>query len=151
MSLASQNKREVKQLRVIMGNSAASEEDDPCNENYKNFPKDKTPSYTRNSSAVNAMKSNFHSQQPGVVQLEIGLGKLEELFNKGELCAADVRCTNCTSKMCIWNLCLSVCARRMQNSTINSDLYECCKQHLEKTHKGSPVDIYLKHENLEHI
>jgi hypothetical protein len=93
----------------------------------------------RNSSAVSDMKlSNYHEQQD-VVQLEIGLDKLEALFNKGELCAADVRCLNGTSKRCIRNLCLTMCARRMQCNIVDADIYECCKQYTVKLHADSSL------------
>ncbi len=52
-----------------------------------------------------------------VVQLEVGIEKLESLFAKGELCAADIRCLNCDSKKSIWNLCLKSCARRSATDT----------------------------------
>lgn len=44
-----------------------------------------------------------------VVQLEIGIDKLELLFSKGELCATEVRCLNGKSKKTLWQLCLSSC------------------------------------------
>ena len=55
---------------------------------------------------------NGENQQ--TVQIEIGVAMLEALFNKGELCAFDIRCLNCESKQCIWNLCLTSCAKRMR-------------------------------------
>ncbi len=50
-------------------------------------------------------------REKNMVQLEINLDKLEALFQKGELCAADVRCLNCVSKACIRNMCLNLSAR----------------------------------------
>ncbi len=44
-----------------------------------------------------------------VVQLEIGIDKLESLFSRGELCATDIRCLNGESKKYLWKLCLSSC------------------------------------------
>jgi hypothetical protein len=101
--------------------------------------------------AVRVMKSSDHDRQPAVVQLEIGLDRLESLFNQGELCAADVRCLNCASRVCIWNLCLTVCARRMQCNIADMDLYNCRKQQAEKLHTDSSIQICLEHEHLEHI
>jgi hypothetical protein len=100
---------------------------------------------------VRALESIEDYPQQDVVQLEIGLDKLEALFNTGALCAADLRCLNCASKECIWNLCLSVCARRMQCKIASSKLHECCKQHADILHKDSLVTIGLKREYLVHI
>ncbi|ROS01905.1 hypothetical protein EDC56_2354 [Sinobacterium caligoides] len=49
------------------------------------------------------------------VQLEIGSDKLQQLFESGLLCAADVRCLNSASKQQIWRLCLASCASAMGN------------------------------------
>ena len=51
-------------------------------------------------------------ENPGAVQLEISIEKLESLFDRGELCAAEVRCLNCESKKLIWDLCLRSCVKR---------------------------------------
>ena len=44
------------------------------------------------------------------VQIEIALDKLESLFSKGLLCAAEFRCLNESSKKSIWKLCLNSCS-----------------------------------------
>jgi hypothetical protein len=104
-----------------------------------------------NRDVVRAMKSIDHDQHLDVIQLEIGLDKLETLIEKGELCAADVRCLNSASKECIWNLCLCVCARRLQCNIASSTLHECCKQHADNLNKDSLLAIGLKREYLVHL
>ena len=52
------------------------------------------------------------------VQIQISLSKLESLFKKGELCAAEIRCLNCESKICIKDLCLATCAYENRPYTI---------------------------------
>jgi hypothetical protein len=100
-----------------------------------------------NRSVVFAMKASDCYQHQEVVQLEIGMDKLEALFNKGELCAADVRCLNGASKSRVWNLCLSACSRRMTCNMINSEIFKCGKQHTEKLQKDSSVNLCLEHEH----
>lgn len=40
------------------------------------------------------------------VNLAISRKKLDELFNRGELCADEVRCLDATSKATLWSVCL---------------------------------------------
>ena len=47
-----------------------------------------------------------------LVQLEISVEKLEWLFVRGELCAAEIHCLNCQSKKHVWDLCLRCCVKR---------------------------------------
>jgi len=68
------------------------------------------------------------SENQNVVQIEIGIDKLESLFNKGQLCATDFRCLNCESKKCIWDLCLASCAKRMQCELTSFECYTSCEQ-----------------------
>lgn len=49
------------------------------------------------------------ADRPKVVQVEIGIDKLEALFSNGELCATEVRCLNGRSKKTLWRLCLASC------------------------------------------
>ena len=56
---------------------------------------------------------SLYKTQHELIQIEISLEKVEALFSKGELCAADIHCLNCRSKKCIWNICLTSCARKM--------------------------------------
>ncbi len=58
-------------------------------------------------------QNNVSAQPSDVVQLEINLAKLEELFRLGVICAADIRSLNSESKQSVWKLCLSACAKRM--------------------------------------
>jgi hypothetical protein len=97
------------------------------------------------------MKSTNEGQGPGVVQLEIGIEKLESLFNKGELCAADVSCLNCASKDCIWNLCLTACARRMHSNIIGFRPNKSCSQSVGQWHQDARVPITVKHEHLAYF
>lgn len=59
------------------------------------------------------------------VQLEITVDKLEALFSRGEICAAEIHCLNDESKKCIRNLCLKTCIRksdcRVAAASINTD------------------------------
>jgi len=61
-----------------------------------------------------------------LVQLEVELEKLEALFNKGVLCAADVRPLNGASKSSLWRLCLTSCARKMHCCFVRIDPPESC-------------------------
>ncbi|NRB38611.1 MAG: hypothetical protein HRU20_09110 [Pseudomonadales bacterium] len=61
------------------------------------------------------MRINQCTKQTERLQLEIDVDKLESLLDKGELCAADLRCLNSGSKTRLWNLCLSTCARRFES------------------------------------
>lgn len=49
-----------------------------------------------------------------LLQIEIGIDKLEFLLSKGDLCAAEIRCLNAYSKKSLWSLCLASCSKRMQ-------------------------------------
>ncbi|PIE82752.1 MAG: hypothetical protein CSA09_05540 [Candidatus Contendobacter odensis] len=60
------------------------------------------------------MKPGEKNEKIDFVQLEIKIEKLKTLFSKGELCAAEFRCLNCESKKCVWDLCLSTCAKKIQ-------------------------------------
>lgn len=84
--------------------------------------------------------------QDTLVQLEISVQKLEALFDKGELCAADIHCLNCQSKTCIWNLCLNSCAKRMH---CDKALYkECipCGQSLQNSKNSQALIVGVKPE-----
>ena len=52
-------------------------------------------------------------QLTDTVQIEVPVAKLEELFRLGMLCAADLRSLNDVSKRCIWELCLTSCAKKL--------------------------------------
>ena len=82
------------------------------------------------------------------VQIEIGVEKLESLFNKGELCVSDFSCLNCGSKKCIWNLCLTACAKRMHCNLLNFERNAHCEQSAEKVLKDSSVFVCVKQDNL---
>ncbi len=67
------------------------------------------------------------------VQIEIGVEKLESLFNKGEVCAYDIRCLNCETKKCVRDLCLRTCVRSMQ---CNHEQVGC-QPYCEKSEKNT--------------
>ena len=92
------------------------------------------------------MKTDQNSEQQAVVQLEIGIDKIESLFNQGDLCASDIRCLNCESKKCIWNLCLSLCAKKMTCSIACSEHYVYCEQTAQKMYQDSSVLVCVKKE-----
>jgi len=48
------------------------------------------------------------------VKVEIELALLQQLFQQGVLCPAQVSCLDETSKRLLWDLCLSSCAKRKQ-------------------------------------
>ena len=54
----------------------------------------------------------IHTDQPMMgkpVQIEIPMDKLQQLFVRGDLCAASFRCLNNRSKAVVWTLCLNAC------------------------------------------
>lgn len=60
------------------------------------------------------MKLQKNNSCKSVLQVEIGIDKLEFLISKGDLCAAEIRCLNADSKKSLWSLCLASCSKRMQ-------------------------------------
>jgi len=80
-----------------------------------------------------------NDEKQGVIQLEISIEKLESLFNKGELCAAEINCLNYESKKCIWNLCLSSCAKRMLCNPASLEAHAYHKKSTEK--QGSKLQL----------
>ena len=149
MSLGSNIKFNINMLRAIPAGFVTAVKRQARNGDCEHGPGNKKSRAIRNRSACRSMSPGEHIPQQDLVQLEISLGRLEALFNKGVLCAADVRCLNCASKTCIWNLCLSVCAKRMQCGRINPGLYTSCKQHSENLPVDFPLQVSLKHEHLE--
>lgn len=97
------------------------------------------------------MTTRIRNSYQDLVQLEISLKKLETLFNNGDICAADVRCLNCSSKTCIWNLCLTSCAKRMHCTLDNKTSNPCCQQLTNNTCDDITVHIGVKVEHLKHI
>lgn len=69
------------------------------------------------------MQTTIQSEGTGYVQLEIPAHKLEELFNLGLLCAAELRCLNRSSKEIVKNICKYSCAKRMHCLIDNQ---QCC-------------------------
>jgi len=67
-----------------------------------------------------------------VVRIEIEFKKLESLFNKGALCAVDIRPLNSKSKSSIWNLCLLSCKKRLQCKVIYLDSSSLCQQNVSE-------------------
>ena len=91
----------------------------------------------------------MNEEDQNTVQIEIGIEKLESLFNKGDLCAADIRCLNCESKKCIWNLCLTSCARRMECKLESFDCHDAyCEKSAEKLLKNTSVLVCVNQEHL---
>lgn len=62
-----------------------------------------------------------------MAQIEIGLNKLERLFNEGHLCAAEIRCLNAQSKKKVWGLCLSSCAKSLHCDHFKFECLSCLK------------------------
>jgi hypothetical protein len=151
MNIGSNIKFNINMLRAIPAGFATAVRRQTRNGACKHDPGNKKSRLIRNRSTSHTMSPGEHNPRQDQVQLEISLGRLEALFNKGVLCAADVHCLNCASKTCIWNLCLSVCAKRMQCGRINPGLYTNCKQHKENLPVDFPLQVSLKREHLEHI
>jgi hypothetical protein len=91
---------------------------------------------------------SMSGENQDTVQIEIGVEKLESLFNKGELCVFDFRCLNCESKKCIWNLCLTSCAKRMHCNLLSFERHAYCEQSAEKVLKDPSVFVCVKQDNL---
>ncbi len=77
-------------------------------------------------------------EHQNVVQIEIGVEKLESLFDKGELCAFELRCLNRKSKTCIWNLCLTSCTKNLPCHCENSAY---CQQAPDNFFKETPITV----------
>lgn len=92
------------------------------------------------------MSIRRNSEEQDVVQLEIGIDKIESLFNKGELCAAEISCLNCESKKCIWNLCLSLCAKRMACKKVDLKYNAYCEKSAESIQRDHTVLVHVKQE-----
>lgn len=97
------------------------------------------------------MKTTADFSNQDLVQLEISVKKLESLFNSGDLCAADIRCLNCTSKTCIWNLCLTSCAKRMQYKVVDRTSTLCCQETTKHVCDDAKVRIGVKSRHLKHV
>lgn len=94
---------------------------------------------------------SFRKQQQELIQLEISLEKLEQLFSKGEICAADIRCLNCESKNCVWNLCLNLCAARMSCKIEHVCSGDCCKSNAQFIHKNSNLKVSMQRKYLAQL
>lgn len=55
----------------------------------------------------------------GFIRIEITEKTLIRLLRAGQVCAADLRCLDCTSKQCLWRLCLKSCAEGLKNSMVD--------------------------------
>ena len=72
------------------------------------------------------MKAKKADNTQDVVQLEISTQTLEKLFNKGELCAAEIRCLNEQSKKQVRKLCLTSCTKRIEYSVVALEFCAHC-------------------------
>jgi|GEM_PF-6299241 len=54
------------------------------------------------------------------LHVAIPADKLVELLSRQALCAADLRCLDCTSRRWLRELCLEACARSLQASTVSA-------------------------------
>ena len=59
------------------------------------------------------------------VRVEIDAQTLERMIDSGYLSASDMRCLDCDSKQCIWKMCLSICADKLN---IPAECAVCPKQ-----------------------
>ena len=86
--------------------------------------------------------------QNDLVQIEVSLDKLEELFSKGELCAADLHCLNSKSKECIWNICITSCANKMGCKLNNNSISKSCLSSINNYNNNLNIEIEIKRKNL---
>ena len=94
---------------------------------------------------------SLYKTQHELIQLEISLEKLEILFSKGEICAADIHCLNCRSKKCIWNICLTSCAKAMNCSLMNDPNNKSCLSAINSLKNNSRFKIKLKRKHLPQL
>lgn len=62
----------------------------------------------------------------GLVNVTIEVEKLQALFNKGELCVADIKPLDSQSKAYLWDLCLSSCAKRLRCNVVLVEQPKTC-------------------------
>ena len=86
--------------------------------------------------------------QNDLVQIEVSLDKLEELFSKGELCAADLHCLNSKSKERIWNICLTSCANKMGCKLNSRSISKSCLSSINNYNNNLNIEIEIKRKNL---
>ncbi len=67
------------------------------------------------------MELRKNGPHKNLLQIEIGIDKLEFLLSKGDLCAAEIRCLNADSKKSLWSLCLTSCSKQMQCNIFSFD------------------------------
>ncbi len=65
-------------------------------------------------------------EQHGLVNITIEVTKLQALFNKGELCAVDVKPMDSRSKAYLWDLCLTSCVKRLQCHVVRVEQPKSC-------------------------
>jgi len=51
-----------------------------------------------------------------MMRVEVTEEMLTRLLAAGQVCAADFRCLDCTSKQCLWRLCLESCTNRVSTT-----------------------------------
>ena len=77
---------------------------------------------------------SIKTEEKEVVQLEISLDKLTQLFESGLICAAEIRCLTAQSKRQVSDLCLSACAKRIAcNITLFNEFPEAQPIYLKKS------------------
>lgn len=62
------------------------------------------------------------------IRIEIDAQSLERMIDSGHLSASDMRCLDCNSKRCIWRMCLSICADKLN---IPTECITCPKRNNE--------------------
>jgi hypothetical protein len=62
------------------------------------------------------------------VRVHVDAKTLNRLIAAGQVCAADFRCLDCESKQCIWRLCLTNCASKLNTGKATvSDQKNLCR------------------------
>ena len=66
------------------------------------------------------------------LRIEIDAVAIERMIESGILSASDMRCLNCESKKCVWNMCLKICSRRMKSTDQMEEIDSLCTCSNEK-------------------
>lgn len=83
-----------------------------------------------------------------VIQIEIGLESLQALFQKGQLCAAEIRGLNEDAKESIRKLCLTACAHRMQCNATGFEHFQRGKSPEKPPVQSTSISFFLEHNTL---
>lgn len=70
----------------------------------------------------NAQVQSIDTERANVIRVEINVDKIDQLIQEHQVCATDFRCLDCPSKVCIRQLFLKACSKRLlQSSPVNNE------------------------------